>query len=124
MAHPITGRCPICGDMLYVSTLHCPACDATITGHFDLGAFGRLSPEQLAFAALFIRCEGKITRVQQELGISYPTVRNRLQDLIQALDYPIGEAASRTAEERRQVLDRLSTGELTADEAIELLTNR
>ncbi len=124
MVYPITSRCPMCGGALYVSTLHCPACDATITGNFDLGAFGRLSPDQLAFAALFIRCEGKITRVQQELGLSYPTVRNKLQDLIQALGYPLGYSVSQTAEERKKILDRLSAGELTADEAIALLSNR
>ena len=121
MAYAVTGRCPICGGTLLVSALHCPGCDATITGHFDLGVFGRLSAEQLAFAELFIRCEGKITRVEEELGLSYPTVRNRLDDLIRALGYSVRESLRPSAEERRSILERLSSGELSSDEAIELL---
>ena len=68
MAHPVIGRCPICNDTLEVTTLHCRTCDTTIQGHFSLGRFYQLTPEQLEFAETFIRCEGKINRVEDELG--------------------------------------------------------
>ena len=60
MAHPVIGRCPICNDTLEVTALHCRTCDTTIQGHFSLGRFYQLTPEQLEFAETFIRCEGKI----------------------------------------------------------------
>jgi hypothetical protein len=124
MAHPLIGRCPICNDTLQATQLYCPSCDTTLTGHFDLGRFQRLTSEQLAFAELFIRCEGKITRVESELGLSYPTVRNRLNELIRALGYTVREEPRMTADERRAILDRLASGEISSEEAVELLTSR
>jgi hypothetical protein len=84
-----------------------------------------LAPEQLAFIETFIRCEGKITRVEEELGISYPTVRSRLNDVIRALGYEIGEeaAASPVKDARRQeILQDLAEGRISSDEAVELLS--
>jgi hypothetical protein len=69
----------------------------------------------------FIKCEGKITRVEEELGISYPTVRNRLNDVIRALGYEVAAEATVSAEKRRAILEQLQAGEVSADEAAELL---
>ncbi|MBP7592023.1 MAG: DUF2089 family protein, partial [Chloroflexi bacterium] len=68
--NPVIGQCPICNDTLTVTRLHCRTCDTTIEGHFTLGRLYELSAEQLNFVELFIRCEGKINRVEQELGMS------------------------------------------------------
>ncbi|MFO7695818.1 MAG: DUF2089 domain-containing protein [Anaerolineae bacterium] len=122
MAHPMSSRCPVCGDTLRVSGLHCPGCDATITGQFDLGIFGRLSADQLAFAGLLVRCDGKITRVEQELGLCYPTVRNRLDALIRAPGYPARMPPRMSADEHRNILDRLFSSEPSPDEAVALLS--
>ncbi len=124
MAHPVIGRCPICHDTLQVAELYCANCDTTLSGRFDLGRFQSLTSEQLAFAEVFIRCEGKITRVESELGLSYPTVRNRLNDLIRALGYAVREEQRLSAEERRTILNRLAEGEISSEEAVELLTSR
>ncbi len=124
MAHPIVGRCPFCDDTLEVTGLYCPSCDTSVSGRFSLGRFQGLTSEQLAFAEVFIRCEGKITRVESELGISYPTVRNRLNELIHALGYNVREEPRMTPQERHTVLDRLAAGEISSDEAIELLTSK
>jgi hypothetical protein len=105
-----------------VSALHCPGCDAKITGQFDPGVFGRLSADQLAFAGLLVRCDGKITRVEQELGLSNPTVRNRLDALIRAPGYPPRMPPRLSADERRSILPRLFSGEPSPDEAAELLS--
>jgi hypothetical protein len=120
--YPIIGQCPICQDDLIVTRLHCRTCDTTLEGHFELGRLLQLAPEQLSFIETFIRCEGKITRVEQELGISYPTVRSRLHDVIRALGYEVGEEEPPIDEEkRRSILTELGQGRLTSEEAIKLL---
>jgi hypothetical protein len=83
-----------------------------------------LQPQQLQFVETFIRCEGKITRVEQEMGMSYPAVRARLNEVIRALGYEVGESnetARLDEEERQRILQQISLGELSATEAIELL---
>lgn len=124
MVHPVVGRCPVCDGVLDVTRLYCRACDTSIEGHFALGRFWRLSAEQLAFAETFIRCEGKITRVEEELGVSYPTVRNRLNEVIRALGYDTPEESGVPAERRRTILEQLSAGEISSDEAVRLLKGR
>jgi len=126
MAHPVIGRCPICNDILEVTTLHCRSCDTSIQGHFSLGRFYQLTPEQLEFAETFIRCEGRINRVEDELGVSYPTVRNRLNEVIRALGYKVSEEspATPTPDQRRAILDQLAAGEITSEEAVNLLKAR
>ena len=119
--HQLIGRCPVCGDELTVTRLHCRNCDSAIEGHFNLGKFYRLTPEQLQFVETFIKCDGKITRVEEELGISYPTVRNRLNDVIRALGYEVAAEATVSAEKRRAILEQLQASEVSAAEAAELL---
>jgi hypothetical protein len=107
---------------LTITRLHCRTCDTTLEGHFELGRLSQLSPEQLSFIETFVRCEGKITRVEDELGISYPTVRSRLHDVIRALGYEVGEEEPPIDDKRRrEVLKDLSEGRVTSDEAIKLL---
>ena len=117
--YPVIGRCPVCEHKLEVSRLYCRHCDTALEGHFVLGRLYELSPEQLHFVEMFVRCQGKLNRVQEELNLSYPTVRNRLHDVIRALGYEVDEEeeASVTAETRQEVLSSLSSGEITAEEA-------
>jgi hypothetical protein len=76
----------------------------------------------LDFLETFVRCEGKISWVQRELGLSYPAVRGRLNDLIRALGYEVREEPPRVAaSERRAVLSELAEGKITSEEAIKLL---
>lgn len=122
--HQVVGRCPVCEGEMEVTSLHCPVCDSELSGRFSLGKFQRLRPDQLKFAELFIKCEGKIKDVEEEMGISYPTVRGRLRDLIRALGYEVAEEPATPAPDRQQVLDRrqqilndLRERRITADEA-------
>jgi len=120
--YPVTAKCPVCGDTLTVTRLHCRHCDSALEGQFGLGPFYQLSPEQLGFLEIFVRCEGKISWVQQELGLSYPAVRSRLDDVIRALGYEVREEAPRAgASERRSILSELAEGKITSEEAIKLL---
>lgn len=121
----VIGQCPICKETLQVTRLHCPSCDTSIEGHFALGRFYQLSAEQLAFIETFVRCEGKINRVGEELGISYPTVRGRLTDAIRALGYEVGQeeepAGPIPDEERKSILEQLAQGKITSEEAVKRL---
>ena len=107
--YPVIGKCPVCGDTLSVARLHCRNCDSALEGQFSLGRFYQLSPEQLAFVETFIRSEGKLTRLQDELGMSYPTARARLTEVIQALGYEVrAEPEPISVEERKKILEQLA----------------
>ena len=122
---PVIGKCPVCGETMTVTRLHCRTCDSALEGQFSLGRFYRLSPQQLAFIETFIRCEGKLTRVQEELNISYPTARARLTEVIRALGYEVDESAEAIAPaERKSILEKLATGEISSEQAVELLKGK
>jgi hypothetical protein len=123
--NPVIGQCPICQEPLHVTKLHCRNCDTTVEGHFALGRLFNLSPQQLQFVEMFVRCEGKINRVEQEIGLSYPAVRARLTEVIRTLGYEVGDSDKEmiSDEERQDILAQLSEGKLSADEAVELLKN-
>jgi hypothetical protein len=122
--NPVPGHCPVCNEPLTITQLHCPDCDITIQGRFSLGRLALLSADQLEFVEVFLRCEGKITRVEKELELSYPTVRSRLTEIITAMGYEITgntENDELSPEKRRQVLDDLAAGTITSEEAVEIL---
>jgi hypothetical protein len=120
--YPVIGKCPVCGDTLAATRLHCRSCDSALEGQFSLGRFYQLSPQQLAFVETFIRCEGKLTRLQDELGMSYPTARARLTDVIRALGYEVREEPEPVSvQERKTILERLAGGEITSEDAVGLL---
>ena len=121
--NPVIGQCPICHDTLHVTSLHCRNCDTTVQGHFSLGRLYSLTPEQLNFVEIFLRCEGKIKWVEKEMGMSYPAIRARLLDVIRAMGYEIQtqEEQILADEMRQQVLSELSAGTINAEEALALL---
>ena len=120
---PLPSNCPLCSGEVTVTKIYCRDCDSTIEGRFTAGVFSQLTLEQLSFAETFIRCEGKITRMEAELGLSYPTIRNRLHEVIRSLGYEPGEGDStRISEtERRRILESLEKGEISYDDAMRML---
>jgi hypothetical protein len=133
----LTGRCPICEAELIVTHLRCQRCGTGLEGTFTLTKFDRLSREQLRFVEVFVKNRGVIRDVERELNISYPTVRSRLDEVVRALGYDAGadgaagppgpgaaedgQAPGVSPERRREILDRLSGGEISADQAVQLL---
>ena len=113
--------CPACGERLSVARLHCRACSTSIEGSFDLGPLGRLTTEQLAFVETFVRCEGKLNRMEREVGLSYPTLRSRLTEVIRQMGYAVGPETPLSDEERHHVLDQLASGEIDSAEAMRRL---
>ena len=120
--YPILNECPVCGGELLATTLSCRECDTQIHGRFVTGPFAHLSGEQMEFVELFVRNEGKINRMEIELSLSYPTIRNRLHEIIRAMGYePGGEEAGLTEEERARILDDLAQGKIEYQEAMQML---
>lgn len=119
--YPIPTECPVCHSELLVTRLVCRNCGTALEGRFGMERLYRLTPEQLHFVEVFLRCEGKINRVQEELGLSYPTVRSRLEEVIRALGYEVGQERVADEERRRMVLERLARREISSEEALSLL---
>jgi hypothetical protein len=121
--HPIPHECPVCHGELSINRLVCRECDTVIEGRFLAAPFSRLSEEQLNFMEAFVRNEGKITRMEAEFNLSYPTIRSRLHDVIRALGYEPGKEGptALTDEERRKILDDLDSGKITSAEAMRML---
>ena len=120
MTKEALGKCPVCGSDLEISRLYCKDCDTTIDGHFHLCKFCRLTAEQKSFIDVFIKCRGNIKEVEKELGVSYPTVKNRLEDAAGALGYK-PEPVPADSGKRKDILDKLNSGEISVEDAINLL---
>src|SRR3954471_21811640 len=87
MAHDVISTCPVCSNELSVTRLHCGSCGTTLEGEFSVGRFGRLTREQTTLLESFLRSRGNLRDIERELGISYPTVRARVEALVRALGF-------------------------------------
>jgi hypothetical protein len=142
--HEVDGSCPVCGNAMYISHLSCDRCGSSLEGAFSLsgqstmrrngavpagresderfGRLARLNDQQLEFVEVFLRCRGTIKDVEDMLGISYPTVKSRLANVLEAMGFA-GDEKLTTAPRhaRRDILGRLATGEISTEEAHRLL---
>jgi len=114
----VIGECPICESDLVVTKLKCTHCSTEIGGAFQLSKFNYLSKEDLYFIEVFIKNRGNIKQIEKELGISYPTVKRNLDDVIVSLGYEVSDEEKMKKEE---VFKKLEKGEITAIEAAKLL---
>ena len=121
MAYKLLSDCPVCGDKLKVVKLTCGTCGTSIDSEFTFSSFETLSSEQLRFAEIFIKSSGSIKDVEKELGISYPTVKSRLNDVIKALGYEVKEERPNDI---KSIIDRLESGEITPDDALKKLKSK
>jgi hypothetical protein len=119
MRRRMPGRCPVCGETMDVTRLHCSACETTLEGRFETCRFCQLSDDMRDFVETFIKSRGNIKEVERALGVSYPTVRGRLDSVIRALGYSVDTPGPEDdrGERRREILDLLSKGEIGAPEA-------
>ena len=124
--HALPSQCPVCGGELIVTRIECRECSTSLEGRFSSRTFSQLTSEQMEFVETFVRLEGKITHMEKELGLSYPTIRNRLHEVIRALGYEPGEKeeAGLTGEARQQILNDLDEGKISYQEAIQLLEGK
>jgi len=126
MPHDVISTCPVCSNELAVTRLQCRSCGTSLEGDFSVGRFGRLTRDQLTLLESFLRSRGNLREMERELGISYPTVRSRVEALVRALgfgpradaddaDEAITEpAAGRTREE---ILEAVARHEMSAEDA-------
>ena len=125
MPHDVIATCPVCSGELAVTRLHCDTCGTTLEGDFSVGRFGRLSREQTQLLESFLRSRGNLREMERELGISYPTVRARVEGLVRALgfgpradaDPDADTAVTPLPESRDGILERLARHEISADAA-------
>jgi|SRR5687767_1685718 hypothetical protein len=130
MPHDVISTCPVCSKELSVTRLHCRSCGTTLEGDFSVGRFGRLSRDQMALLESFLRSRGNLREMERELGISYPTVRSRVEALVRALGFgargeesidesaePTDETGGAAIQTRQQVLEQLARHEITAEQA-------
>ena len=117
MAHEIH-KCPACGETNFVlERLRCTECGTAVEGRFAAGKLGGLPREHQDFIEVFVRCRGNIKDVERVLGISYPTVRGRLDRAIHALGYE----SEQTGSQRKEILRALENQELTPEQALSAL---
>ena len=126
MAHDVISTCPVCSGELAVTRLRCGFCGTTLEGEFSVGRFARLSREQTALLESFLRSRGNLRDIERELGISYPTVRARVEALVRALGFgprsdeepiPGGDEAADGPNTRESILERLARREISAEDA-------
>ncbi|EGC84900.1 DUF2089 domain-containing protein [Anaerococcus hydrogenalis] len=109
-------KCPNCGDDLIITSYKCKSCLTEVSGEFEMDKFQRLDLEDLEFVELFLQKRGSIKDVGESLGISYPTVRNRIDKIVKKLGGKIDKKESRI-----DILNMVDRGEITPDQASELL---
>ncbi|MBM3308526.1 MAG: DUF2089 domain-containing protein [Candidatus Eisenbacteria bacterium] len=121
MIHRQPTSCSACGGEMVVRELECPACEITVRGRFETCAFCALSQQQLDLIKIFLKSRGNIKEVEREMGISYPTVRARLEEVVRALGFaPVPEV---TKDMKAELLAKLEAGEIDADEFLRRLAD-
>ena len=137
----VDGSCPVCGYAMVISRLSCSNCGSALVGSFALaerltpggdrsgearfGRLARLDSTQLEFVEVFLRCRGIIKNVEDMLGISYPTVKARLANVLETMgvgpeeDLPVADRRRM----RREILADLAAGRISTDEALQILAN-
>ena len=114
----MVGKCPVCdSDRMQIAKLRCSECGTAIEGKFSISKLGGLSTEHQEFIEVFLRCRGNIKDVERELGISYPTVRGKLDGVIRALGYNVENLSNR----RKDILSALEKDEMSPEEAVKAL---
>jgi len=128
MAHDVISTCPVCSGELAVTRLRCGSCGTTLEGEFSVGRFARLTRDQTALLESFLRSRGNLRDIERELGISYPTVRARVEALVRALGFGPRSDDDTTSDDasappapltqtRESILERLARREITAEDA-------
>jgi hypothetical protein len=113
-------KCPACSNDLYVSRLTCPRCGTEVNGSFPPDFFSRLAPNDFDFIVLFIKTKGNIKEMERELGISYWTIRSKLNEIVIQLGLEANgtpDERQATADRRQAILEQLNAGLISVQEA-------
>jgi Uncharacterized protein conserved in bacteria len=118
MSYRVISKCPVCSAKLKIVKLKCNKCGTVIENDFEFSKFEYLEEEQLNFMEVFLKCRGNIKDVEKELGISYPTVRAKLDEVVSSLGYTVVKKATVGSKE---IIDMLEKGEISAEQAINMI---
>jgi hypothetical protein len=116
--YPIITRDPVSGGELIVTRLECPESGIVIEGQFSLGWISRLTREQLDFVEMLVKYRGNIQKLAAELDVAYNTARSRLDEIVTALG---GTPENDGRADRRAILDRLASKEISVEDAMRLM---
>lgn len=119
-------QCPACADELIVTEQTCVACGTAVSGQFRPTIFSKLSDDSLAFLEVFVKNKGNVKEMERELGWSYWTIRNRLNEVIDELGFDAppptpSKPSKQRGQQRQDILAQLNRGEIDANEAAALL---
>lgn len=120
MGYKVISKCPICNSKLKIMKLRCNKCGTVIENEFEFSKFECLEEEHLNFMEVFLKCRGNIKDVEKELGISYPTVRAKLDDVVSALGYT---QVNKSTTNNKEIIDKLEKGEISAEQAVDMMKN-
>ena len=114
-------QCPACGGPIVITEIQCSRCHLKMQGEFKPGLFSSLSDDQLTFVRAFLRVRGNLSEMEKVLGVSYPTIRNKLDEINQALDRAEEKPNIVQDNPRTAILNQLAAGEIDAAQALEQL---
>ena len=97
----ILERCPSCGGDLVISEVRCTRCETQVRSQYAPCPFCRLADDQITFLMLFVENRGNLSELEKQLGVSYPTVRNKLDEIVQIIRSERTVATAPLAEEPR-----------------------
>ncbi len=117
----IPQKCPSCSAPLVVTQLTCSACGTGVAGYYELSPFYRLSSQSMHFLEAFIRNRGNVKEMERETGESYWAIRRRLDEVIAEMGFDV-KPDETLPNQRQEILQRLSQGEIDVQEATRLLT--
>lgn len=118
MSYKLLSECPVCSSKLKIVKLSCDTCNTVIESEFSFSKFESLNKEQLNFAIIFIKNRGNIKEIEKEMGISYPTVRSKLDDVVRSLGFLVKTDNNNSTDE---IIEKLQKGEIDPDEALNKL---
>ena len=113
----LTSKCPCCSSSMEIERLRCTSCEVVVEGRIPIPRLARLSAQDREFVELFVRSSGSLKAVAEKMGISYPTIRNRLNRVIEILEQE--EEGERDI--RNRILDEVEKGAISVDEAVRRL---
>lgn len=120
MSYKLLNVCPVCSSKLKIIKLSCDTCSTIIESEFSFSKFETLNEEQIKFAIIFIKNRGSIKEIEKEMGISYPTVRAKLDDVVKSLGFSVMNEKENSLDE---IIDNLQKGEIDPDEALTKIKN-
>lgn len=122
--YKVGGVCPICQETMRVERLRCPNCGTALEGSFTLSPLFSLPAERLRFVEMLVKHRGNIQRVAEEMEVSYRTARTRMDEIATELGYALPPDSRPSPERRREILQDLESGTLSAEEAAQLLQGK